>query len=211
MIKVPVYNLEKKEVGAIEVPDSLFGERWHPDTVHQALVVQKANSRNVVAHAKDRGEVRGGGKKPWKQKGTGRARHGSIRSPLWIGGGVTFGPRKERIFARKINKKMNQVAIFSALSRKFKQNEIMVVDTIAAAMKKTREFASAIKHFLSSKETTTFIFSDKNRNLQKVARNIPKVRCLGPKSLNVYDVAWPKKIVLEKEAVEEIIKHYKLS
>ena len=209
MTQVTVYNLDKKEVGKIEVPDKMFGTKWIPDLVHQALVTQKANSRNVVAHAKDRSEVRGGGKKPWKQKGTGRSRHGSIRSPLWVGGGVTFGPNKERIFSRKINKVMNQTAIFSALSRKFAEDGVVVVDSFASG-KKTREFAGSIKNIFVPKETTTFIFSDKNKDNQKISRNISKVANLSPKSLNVYDIMWPKKIFIERDAVGEIANHYKL-
>ncbi|HPW34300.1 MAG TPA: 50S ribosomal protein L4 [Candidatus Paceibacterota bacterium] len=210
MIKVPVYNLDKKEVNAIEVPSGLFGVKWNADLVHQALITQKANSRNVIAHAKGRGEVRGGGKKPWKQKGTGRSRHGSIRSPLWSGGGITFGPNKERIFERKINKKMNQKAIFSSLSDKFKKNRVMVVETFSKTISKTKDFGKLVKNILTPKETTTFIFSDKNKNSYKGARNISKVFHLSPKSLNVYDITRPKKIIIEKDAIDEIIAHYKL-
>jgi large subunit ribosomal protein L4 len=209
MTQVSVYNLEKKEVGTIDVPEKMFGTKWVPDLVHQALVTQQANSRNTVAHAKDRSEVRGGGKKPWKQKGTGRSRHGSIRSPLWIGGGVTFGPRKERIFTRKINRKMNQTAIFSALSKKFLDNGVMVFDSFAPT-KKTKEFANSIKNIFTPKEATTFIFSDKNKANHKVAKNIEKIYYISPKSLNVFDIMKPKKIYIEKDAVGEIASHYKL-
>lgn len=209
MTQVSVYNLEKKEVGTIDVPEKMFGTKWSPDLVHQALIIQKANSRNIVAHAKDRSEVRGGGKKPWKQKGTGRSRHGSIRSPLWTGGGATFGPRKERIFERKINKKMNQTAIFSALSKKFADKKVIVIDSFSAD-KKTKAFAKAIKNIFVSKESTTFIFSGKNKDIQKVSRNIEKVSNLSPKSLNVYDIMFPKNIFIEKDAIAEIAGHYKL-
>jgi len=208
-MKVPVYNLAKKEAGTVEVPDKMFGTKWSPDLVHQAVITQQSNSRNVIAHAKGRGEVRGGGRKPWKQKGTGRARHGSIRSPLWIGGGVTFGPTKERIFLRKINKKMNQTAIFSALSKKFVDKGVMVIDSFMPA-KKTKEFAKAIKNVFEPKVTTTFIFSEKNKSNYKAAGNIPKIAYLSPKSLNVYGLMWPKKIIIEKDAIAEIANHYKL-
>lgn len=208
MMKVPVYNLENKEVGSIEVPEKIFGTKWNPDLVHQAFVVQRANSRNIVAHTKDRGEVSGGGKKPWRQKGTGRARHGSIRSPLWIGGGVTFGPRKERVFARKINKKMRFAAILSILSLKYASKEIIVIDEFLST-DKTKDFLKSLKNVLTPKTNTTLIFSQKNKGLNKVARNIPKVQTLSPKSLNVYDLLWPKNIIIEKNAVLEIIDHYK--
>ena len=116
-MKINIYNLKKEKAGEIELSDRIFGVKWNADLVHQALNTQLANRRQPWAHAKDRAEVSGGGKKPWKQKGTGRARHGSIRSPLWIGGGATFGPSKERNFAKKINIKMKRLAIFSVLSR----------------------------------------------------------------------------------------------
>jgi large subunit ribosomal protein L4 len=209
MAKVPVYNLEKKEVGTVEVPEKMFGAKWSPDLVHQALLTQRANSRNITAHAKGRGEVRGGGRKPWRQKGTGRARHGSIRSPLWRGGGATFGPSKERVFKRKINKKMNQTAIFSVLSKKFADKEVTIIDSFAPA-KKTKEFAKAIKNIFEPKVTTTFIFSEQNKANRKAAANIPKAAYLSPKSLNVYDILRPKRIVIEKGAVGEIAGHYKL-
>lgn len=209
MMQVPVYNLVKKEVGMVETPDKMFGSKWSPDLVHQALITQEANGRNVVAHAKDRSEVRGGGKKPWKQKGTGRARHGSIRSPLWKGGGVTFGPSKERIFERKINKKMNQAAIFSVLSKKFADKGVTVIDSFKPS-KKTKEFAKEIKNIFEPKDTTLFIFSDKNKGNHKAAKNISRLAYLSPKSLNVYGLMWPKKIFIEKEAVGEIANHYKL-
>lgn len=207
-MKIPVYNLDNKEIGTIDVVDKIFGAKWSPDLVHQALVVQQANSRNTVAHTKNRGEVRGGGKKPWKQKGTGRARHGSIRSPLWKGGGVTFGPRKERIFERKINKKMRVAAILSVLSNKFTSKNVIIVDGFALSAK-TKEFSNSIKNIMAPKTNTTFIFSEKNKGLNKVARNIPKVETISPKSLNVYDLLWPKNIIIDKEAVAEIAGHYK--
>jgi large subunit ribosomal protein L4 len=208
MIKVPVYNLNKEEVDSIQVPSKVFGAKWNPDLVHQAFLVQMANSRNTVAHTKDRGEVSGGGKKPWRQKGTGRARHGSIRSPLWKGGGVTFGPRKEKIFARKINKKMKIAAVFAVLSKKFSLNNVLVVNEFLP-VSKTKDFLQSVKNILEPKANTIFIFSEKNKQLEKFARNIPKVDTLSPKSLNVYDLLWPKNIIIEKDAIKEILDHYK--
>ncbi len=208
MIQIPVYNLNKEKIGEIEVPKRIFGKKWSPDLVHQALITQQANGRNVVAHTKNRGEVRGGGKKPWKQKGTGRSRHGSIRSPLWIGGGVTFGPRKERVFERKINKKMNQSAIFSVLSKKMADNEIFVIDSFPK-VNKTGEFSKLIKNIFEPKNTATFIFSEKNKDNSKFLKNIPRTFCLSPKSLNVYGLLNPKNIFIEKDSVKEISDHYK--
>ncbi len=208
MMQVSIYNLNKEKIGEFEVPERIFGKKWSPDLVHQALVTQQANNRNTVAHTKDRGEVRGGGKKPWKQKGTGRSRHGSIRSPLWSGGGVTFGPRKERIFERKINKKMNQSAIFSVLSKKMADNEIFVIDSFPMA-KKTAEFSKLIKNIFEPKNTAAFIFSEKNKNNFKFLKNIPRTSYLSPKSLNVYDLLNPKNIFIEKDSIKEISDHYK--
>ena len=129
-MKVSVYNQEGKEVGKVLLPKEIFEVKVNPDLVHQVVVCQMANRRQPIAHTKDRGEVRGGGRKPWSQKGTGRARHGSIRSPLWIGGGVTFGPRKEKIFKKKIPKKMRRKALFMVLSGKAKENLLLVLDKL---------------------------------------------------------------------------------
>ena len=128
-MKVDVYNKENEKVGTTDLPDTVFSASWNPDLVHQAVVAQQANSRQTVAHTKDRSDVRGGGRKPWRQKGTGRARHGSIRSPLWKGGGVTFGPRTERRFRKSINTKMRRGALFSTLSRKYQDGEVTIIDS----------------------------------------------------------------------------------
>jgi large subunit ribosomal protein L4 len=209
MVTVSLYNLENKETEKIEVPSTLFGVPWNADLVHQAIAVQMANSRNDVAHVKERGEVRGGGKKPWKQKGTGRARHGSIRSPLWIGGGVTHGPRNEKDYTRKINKKMKIGALCSVLSKKFEDNEVVIVEGFPATdALKTKQFAQSVKALRLPRQTTTFVFADANRALYLPARNMAKVSCLSPKSLNIVDVLKAKKIVIEREALGEIIKHF---
>ena len=122
-MQIDLYNAGGSIIGKADLPEKMFGQKWNPDLVHQVLAAQESNARKPLAHAKGRGEVRGGGKKPWRQKGTGRARHGSIRSPLWKGGGVTHGPTKERNFEKKINKKMRRAALFSILSRKTKEQE----------------------------------------------------------------------------------------
>jgi large subunit ribosomal protein L4 len=134
-----IYNQTGKEVGKLTLPESIFGLPWNADLVHQVAVSMQANKRNPVAHVKDRGAVSGGGKKPWRQKGTGRARHGSIRSPIWVGGGVAHGPNKEKVFARKINKNMKAKALRVVLSKKFKDKEVLFVDDIAFKAPKTKE------------------------------------------------------------------------
>ena len=135
---VDIYNQQNKKVDKMELPDNIFNIKWNPDLVWQTAMVMNANRRQILAHTKDRGEVKGGGKKPWRQKGTGRARAGSIRSPLWKGGGVTFGPTKERNFKRKINKKMRRLAFFSLISKKIKDSELKIIDSLDINSFKTK-------------------------------------------------------------------------
>ena len=191
----------------MDLPEKIFGVKWNPDLVHQALVAQLANKRSVLAHAKGRGEVRGGGKKPWRQKGTGRARHGSIRSPLWKGGGVTFGPTKERIFAKKINKKMKRLAIFSILSKKTKDNELKVIDKFNPEVKKTKEWEKILKDIIDLRSKTLLIPATQN-NIHRAIANVKNIDAISPRSLNVYDLLKAKNIILEKEAIGEMEKHY---
>lgn len=206
-MQADLYNKTAKKTGTVQVPDRLFARGWNADLVHQALRVQTANRRRLLAHTKDRGEVRGGGVKPWRQKGTGRARHGSIRSPLWSGGGVTFGPTKERKFALRINKKMRQGAILSALSEKFKDGEIKIVDSLELPLPKTKALQDILRNFDES-ASILIIAKPENRNVHRAVRNIPKAKALDARSLNVYDILRYKYILLEKEAIEEIEKHY---
>src|SRR3989339_538172 len=128
-METQIYNQKGKSVGKLALPPSIFGLSWNGDLVHQVVTAMQANARTPVAHTKTRGEVRGGGRKPWRQKGTGRARHGSSRSPIWKGGGVTHGPRKDRDYSQVIPKKMRAKALFMALSRKQKDGEILFVDS----------------------------------------------------------------------------------
>lgn len=135
----PIYNQEGKNIGKITLPEGVFALPWNADLVHEVVRLMNSNSRTNVAHTKTRGEVRGGGKKPWKQKGTGRARHGSTRSPIWVGGGVAHGPRNEKNFGRKINKKARAKAFYTVLSKKFKEGEILFLDKVALAAPKAAE------------------------------------------------------------------------
>ncbi len=200
-----VYNNLAKSSGTINLSDRIFAAKWNPDLVHQALQAQLANSRDNVAHAKGRGEVRGGGKKPWRQKGTGRARHGSIRSPIWRGGGVAHGPTKNKIFAVKINKKMKQAAMFSVLSKKLADGDLKIVESLAIAEPKTKLAVNAIYNF---SKNALIIPAVDNKNIYRASANIPKIKSIGPKSLNVYDLLRYKNILLEKEAVATIENHY---
>src|SRR3954468_24273266 len=136
-MEFPLYNQEAEKVGTIELADGIFGLAMNQDLLYQVITSQLANKRQVVAHAKGRGEVRGGGKKPWRQKGTGRARHGSIRSPIWVGGGVAHGPRNDKVFARSIPQKMRNKALAMALSKKLADGEVIFVESLDLSSPKT--------------------------------------------------------------------------
>ena len=136
VLEAPVYSDKAKKVSTVALPASVFGVKWNADLVHQVTISMMSNARAGTAHTKDRGEVRGGGKKPWKQKGTGRARHGSSRSPIWVGGGVTHGPRTEKDFSKKINKKMRTKALFTVLSKKYALGKVLFVDALSLTEKK---------------------------------------------------------------------------
>ncbi len=206
-MKTDVYDNKAKKVGTVELSDRLFGRLWNSDLVHQALRAQTANRRQKLAHTKDRSEVRGGGRKPWQQKGLGRARHGSIRSPIWKGGGVTFGPTKEKNFTKRINKKMRQGAIFTVLSKRLEEGEIKVVDSLEISTPRTKELTDIIKNFTDS-QSVLLVPSVKNKNLYQASRNLKNIKSLDSRSLNVYDALRFKSILVEKDALVEIEKHY---
>lgn len=138
-METKLYNQKGESAGNLSLPESIFGLPWNADLVHQVVTSMQNNDREAIAHTKTRGEVRGGGKKPWKQKGTGRARHGSTRSPIWVGGGVAHGPRNDKNFSRKINKKMKAKALFTILSKKYRDGEILFVDSLSFKAPKTKD------------------------------------------------------------------------
>ena len=138
-LEAKVYNQAGKEVDSIKLPESIFGISWNADLVHQVVVSLMSNKRTNLAHTKTRGEVSGGGKKPWQQKGTGRARHGSTRSPIWVGGGIAHGPRKDKNYERKVNRKMKAKALFTIISKKFRDGEVFFVDSLSLKAPKTAE------------------------------------------------------------------------
>jgi large subunit ribosomal protein L4 len=208
MLKTKVYNLEGKEVEEIELSDKVFNVKLNNDLVHQAVVAQLANSRKVLANTKDRGEVRGGGRKPWRQKGTGRARHGSIRSPIWKGGGVTFGPTSNRNFSKKINKKMKMKALLMALSSKLKDNELIVVDNLKLKEPSTKKMLDVLKN-LSIKERAIISIDKKEENVAKSIRNIPNVSMIACDSLNVVDLLKNKTLIINKKGIKNIEEKYK--
>ena len=211
MPNVKIYNQEGKEVGRADLPAEIFDVKINQDLVHQAVIAQVANSRQVLAHTKDRSERRGGGRKPWRQKGTGRARHGSTRSPIWRGGGVTFGPTKERVFAQKINKKMKRKALLMVLSSKVKDKEMILLDKLELVKAKTKKMAEILKNFSKIKplgSSVLIVLPNSDEKIIKAARNIPKIKTIRADSLNVVDVLSCKYLLMVQEAVEVIGKTY---
>jgi large subunit ribosomal protein L4 len=210
MKQVSVLNTKLQEVEKIAVPERIFGAKWNADLVHQAVVTHQANVRNIVAHAKDRSEVSGGGKKPWKQKGTGRSRHGSIRSPLWKGGGVTHGPLKQKVYAKKINKKMKDAALFSVLSQKLSDGKLLILDSFPVIDTKTAKTKSVLPIIRPViKNTSALLIASKaHKNIHTALRNVSRVLCISSASLNIYDVLKATTVVFEKDSVNELITRY---
>ncbi len=207
MLKTKLYNLEGKEIGQIELSERIFGVELNDDLVHQALVAQMSNARRAIADTKSRGEVRGGGRKPWRQKGTGRARHGSIRSPIWKGGGVVFGPTSERNFSKKINKKMKRRALFMVLSSKLRDNELVVVDNLKLGEVSTKKMKE-ILNSLPLKGRILISLAEKDENVFRSARNIPGVSMIASDSLNVADLLKNRTLVINKEGIRKIEETY---
>ncbi|MCL5006963.1 MAG: 50S ribosomal protein L4 [Patescibacteria group bacterium] len=211
-MKLDVYNKNGEVVGTVDGADRVFNRGWNADLVHQALRTQEANSRDNLAHAKGRGEVAGGGIKPWGQKHTGRSRQGSTRSPVWVHGGVSHGPTKERIYSLKMNKKQKQAALFSLLSKKLADGELKVIDSLELGekTKKANEFLLGFFKGIgrSGRVSALLVPDGKNKTAYRVSRNIPKVKSLDASSLNVYDLLKYKDVLLDKEAVSAINEHY---
>ena len=157
-----VYNQSGKETGKMKIPESVFGIPWNADLVHQVVVSMMSSARHSIAHTKTRGEVSGGGKKPWQQKGTGRARHGSSRSPIWVGGGVAHGPRADKNYDRKVNKKAKAKALHTILSKKFKDGEILFIDSLSFSSPKAKDAKSALISFSKIKGFEKFATKPKN-------------------------------------------------
>lgn len=200
MPKVKLYNIAGQETGEIELNDSVFGVDYNEAVIHQAVVRQMANERLGTHATKTRGLVRGGGKKPWKQKGTGRARVGSIRSPLWVGGGTVFGPTP-RSHAKDMPRKARQLAVKSALSEKLRANELIVIDAIDFEAPKTKNVVKMLADLHSEGKT---LIVDGARNTVLSARNIPGVKAYAPSGLNIYDIVNTDKLFLTQEAVKKI-------
>lgn len=207
-LKVKLYNFAGKDLGTKDLNAEFFGVKVNPIVVQQVVVAQNANSREAIAHTKGRAEVRGGGKKPWKQKGTGRARHGSSRSPIWVGGGITFGPTSERNFAQKVNKKVKKQAIAMTFSDKVAEDRLVVVDNYDLADAKTKSLVNAFKNLPNNKQSTLIVTAKAEDNVVAASKNIPKVATIYYGSLNVVDLLKYKYILVSQDLLSKIEKHY---
>lgn len=205
-----IFDMKGGKAGTLALPAELFALKWNADLVHQVVTGLEANARPVTAHTKFRGEVRGGGKKPWKQKGTGRARHGSTRSPIWKGGGITHGPRAERDYSVKINKKMRRAALLTMLSRKWKDGEVIFVDKLSfdapstkgavVALAALAKSASAPALVAKPKNAALIAFATKDAVAEKSVRNIGNVSYEEVRNLNAAELAKMKYLVIERPA-----------
>ncbi|MBO8142867.1 MAG: 50S ribosomal protein L4 [Firmicutes bacterium] len=202
MPKVSVYNQDGQPVGEIELSERVFGAPVNEALLHQAVVVYLNNQRQGTASTKTRGEVRGGGRKPWRQKGLGRARHGSIRSPIWVGGGVVFGP-KPREYRQQMPQKARQAALRSALSAKVQAGELVVVDELRLAQPKTREMGHILRR-LNADRKPLIVLGDRSPNVELSARNLPGAGTAQARDVNVYEVLAHDKLVLTRDAVAKL-------
>ena len=205
MAKVSVLNMEGSEVGTIELSDAVFGVEVNEHLVHMAVVNQLANNRQGTQSAKTRSEVSGGGRKPWRQKGTGHARQGSTRAPQWTGGGIVFAP-KPRDYSFKMNKKEKRIALLSALSSKVADNKIVVLDAFNLDEVKTKKFAEVMSNLKVDKALV--VIEGENKNVVLSGRNIPTVKVSATNEINTYDVLKYETLVVTKAAVEKLEEVY---
>lgn len=204
-MRTKLFNQQGEAVGEIDLPDAVFAVPWNADLVHQALRVALANRRKILAHTKGRGEVRGGGKKPWPQKGTGQARHGSRRSPIWRGGGITHGPTKERNFSLRLPKKMRRAAIAAVLSRKLREGDMVVVDRIAIEDGKTKRAAEFLSRFPAEakrQRSALLLLGEHDAMTRRAFRNLPRTKMLSAADVNVYDLLAYRTVFLQKSALD---------
>ena len=210
---VNTYNQNGEKVGQTRLPSEIFAIKMNPDLVYQVVVSQMANKRKTIAHTKTRGEVRGGGRKPWPQKGLGRARHGSIRSPLWKGGGVVFGPRKEKVYKKKIPKRMRRKALFMVLSEKAKNNLLILLDKLNIEKPKTKLMAEILRKLFIEKiknqknekvPSSLIVLPQMNKNIILATRNLSGVKTIQAKDLNCLDLLSFKYLILPKDSIKVI-------
>lgn len=204
MASVKLYTWQGADAGMANLPDALFAVAIKPSVVHEVIVAQDANSRVISAHTKDRSEVSGGGKKPWKQKGTGRARHGSTRSPIWVGGGVAHGPQANRDFTKKVNKKMKRVAIAMVLSDRLAHETFIAVDSLVLPEIKTAHIAAMRKALPCSKKTALVILGSSEATLQRAVRNLSNTQAIGARNVNPRDLTKFGAIIASQAAIAEM-------
>jgi len=202
MPKVPVYNISGAQVGEIELAETIFGIEPNASVLHEAVVMQQASLRRGTHDTKGRSEVRGGGRKPWRQKGTGRARQGSIRAPQWVGGGTVFGPTP-RSYAFKLPKKVRRLALKSALSTKVNANEIIVLDALTIDAPKTKDMVAILANLKVGKKAL-IVSSEQDNNIVLSARNIPGVKVVDATGINVLDLLHHDALVITKDAVAKV-------
>ena len=205
-LKVKIYDAEGTVVGEQELNPKVFGVAPKPALIHEVVVAQQTNARESIAHTKTRGEVRGGGKKPWKQKHTGRARHGSTRSPLWIGGGVTFGPRNTRVWHKKVNKKAKYAALRMVLSSKVSADQLVVLDGFEVPEFKTKTIAAKLKKLPSTDRKTLIALPKVSDQAWKSVKNLPKVDISRTDSLNIIDLMRNTYLITTKEGISALTK-----
>ena len=198
--------MQAKEVGTIELCDALFNAEYNEAVIHQSVVARLANERQGTKSTLTRSEVRGGGRKPWRQKGTGRARQGSIRSPQWVKGGVVFAP-KSRDFSKKMNVKAKEVALLSALSQKIRDDEVIFVDKITVDAPKTKEMVSCLKAF-GIEKSVLFVMDNNDEAVLRAVANLENVSTIAANQINTYDVVKNSKIIISKDAVKQIEEVY---
>lgn len=214
-VKINIYNQQGEKADQMELTDNIFNVEPKMELVHQAQVTQMTNERQVLAHTKTRSEVRGGGKKPWRQKGTGNARAGSIRSPIWIGGGITFGPTKLRNFAKKINKKMKRKAIFMVLTDKVKNNNLLILDKLEIPEFKTKKVKEVFDNLVkeenagSKKRSILLINEQKDEKIFYSARNLEGVKVINKDNINILDLLKYKYLITTVGAVKELEQKYR--
>ena len=203
-ISVKTYNSEGKEAGTMQLPEKIFGVELNADLVHHVLVMQQANRRQILADTKGRGEVSGGGRKPWAQKHTGKARHGSIRSPIWKGGGVAHGPHAERNFSKKINKKMRRKALSMVLSAKAKGDLLVLLEDLKLERGKTKELAALLRKLPCDNKRLLLVLPAMNQELIRAGNNIAFAKTMQARELNVLDLLQARYLVMPKDSIRVI-------
>lgn len=207
-VSVPLYSLNGEKTGTVDLDPKVFGVQIKPLLVQFVANAQRANAHQPYAHVKTRGEVRGGGRKPWKQKGTGRARHGSSRSPIWRGGGVTFGPTNERNMSKKVNKKEKQSAVRMCLTDKASEQHLFVIDSFDGAEGTTKQLATLLQKLSAVGRGALIATGAKNELVTRAAQNLPKTNTVLADSVNVLDLLQYRYLVIDKAGVEKIVSHF---